>query len=127
MPFRVVGFIESTQATAGTWATAPSTLQGYGGQALAAMSSLGYGQTWQSVTRTSGVTYYNLTGKPILLQLMTVQGNSSVTLTVNGVSVGSSLLPTAAGQVPWATIIPVSASYVVTDGGTNTHTTFELR
>ena len=41
LPFRVVGYIESTQATAGTWATAPSTIQGEGGQALAAMSSLG--------------------------------------------------------------------------------------
>jgi hypothetical protein len=30
--YRVVGYIESTQATAGTWATAPSTIQGYGGQ-----------------------------------------------------------------------------------------------
>jgi hypothetical protein len=34
VPFRVVGYIESTQATAGTWATAPSKIQGYGGQAL---------------------------------------------------------------------------------------------
>jgi hypothetical protein len=34
VPFRIVGYIESTQATAGTWATAPSKIQGYGGQAL---------------------------------------------------------------------------------------------
>ena len=34
--YRVVGYVESTQATAGTWATAPSTIQGYGGQALSA-------------------------------------------------------------------------------------------
>lgn len=33
--FRIAGFIESTQATAGTWATAPSTIQGAGGEALA--------------------------------------------------------------------------------------------
>jgi hypothetical protein len=33
VPFRVVGTIESTQTTAGTWATAPSTIQGAGGQA----------------------------------------------------------------------------------------------
>ena len=26
--YRVVGYVESTQATAGTWATTPSTLQG---------------------------------------------------------------------------------------------------
>lgn len=31
VPYRVVGFVESTQATAGTWATAPSKIQGAGG------------------------------------------------------------------------------------------------
>jgi hypothetical protein len=35
VPFRIVGFVESTQATAGAWATAPSKIQGYGGLALA--------------------------------------------------------------------------------------------
>ena len=76
LPFRVVGFIQSTQATAGTWATAPSTIQGYGGQALAAMSSLGYGQTWQNVTGSRAVTttYYNTTGKPIIVF---ISGNST--------------------------------------------------
>lgn len=33
-PFRVVGFVQSTQATAGTWATVPSEIQGQGGQAI---------------------------------------------------------------------------------------------
>jgi hypothetical protein len=39
LPYRVVGYIESTQATAGTWATAPSTIQGVGGQAYIRPSS----------------------------------------------------------------------------------------
>lgn len=34
VPFRVVGFVDSTQATAGTWATTPSLVQGQGGQAI---------------------------------------------------------------------------------------------
>lgn len=87
--YRVVGFIQSTQATAGTWATAPSTIQGYGGQALAAMSSLGYGQTWQSVTRTAGTTYYNTTGKPIMMSVTasgTSTGAMNITPTIGGVS-----------------------------------------
>ncbi len=33
LAYRVVGYVESTQATAGTWATAPSTIQGAGGMA----------------------------------------------------------------------------------------------
>ncbi len=34
LPFRVLGYVESTQATAGAWATTPSTVQGNGGNAL---------------------------------------------------------------------------------------------
>ena len=36
--FRVVGLIRSTQATAGTWVTSPSLLQGHGGNVLASYS-----------------------------------------------------------------------------------------
>lgn len=86
VPFRVVGYIESTQTTAGTWATAPSTVQGYGGQALAAMSSFGHGQTYQNLTasRAYNVTYYNATGKPIEVTIHGGAGNISVFLNVNG-------------------------------------------
>ena len=39
--FRVVGRVISTQATAGTWATAPSNLQGGGGRAIAGGAGAG--------------------------------------------------------------------------------------
>ena len=116
VPYRVVGFIDSTQTTAGTWATAPSTIQGVGGQALAAMSSIGYGQTWQTVTRVSGTTYYNTTGKPILLSVgQNTAGTSSFTITING-----SALPTlfGSGAGAWGgftVVIPAGASYVYTN------------
>jgi len=47
VPFRVVGFLDITEATAGTWATAPTLVQGAGGGAWVAMgpsllSSNGY-------------------------------------------------------------------------------------
>ena len=119
--YRVVGYVESTQATAGTWATAPSTLQGYGGQALAAMSSLGYGQTWQSFvvgsTRVSGTTYYNTTGKPIQV---VASGSTSCLLTVNGVVSSSQLVYNTVTH-----IIPTYASYSISIGGTASW--FELR
>jgi hypothetical protein len=111
LPFRVVGYVESTQATAGTWATAPSTIQGQGGQALAAMSSIGYGQTWQSVTRTSGTTYYNTTGKPIHMVAVTSSITISV-LTVNGIALTSNTL----GATQFGAIIPSGSSYTVTGG-----------
>jgi hypothetical protein len=53
--YRVIGFINSTQATAGTWATTPSLIQGAGGQSLVRATPLqsmvrvntsnGYGST----------------------------------------------------------------------------------
>lgn len=112
LPFRVVGYIESTQATAGTWATAPSTIQGQGGQALAAMSSLGYGQTWQVVTgsRALSTTYYNTTGKPIYVLVDGLTG--AVGFVVNG-NTGLS----GGGQGVYSFIVPINNSYSVTAGG----------
>lgn len=131
--YRVIGYIESTQATAGTWATAPSTIQGVGGQALAALSSLGYGQSWQSVTRTSGTTYYNTTGKPVSINVQ-ITGLSSVIATVTAsVNGGAGFVITHAyGAGVNAigngyTTIPAGASYVLTDANITARTTYELR
>ena len=122
LAYRVIGYIESTQATAGTWASAPSTIQGYGGQALNAMSSLGYGQTWQSVTRTSGTTYYNTTGRPIQFKGDVVSNtNGTGALTVNGVSVGTMGGGYNSGGTQayggGGVVIPAGASYVWTISG----------
>jgi hypothetical protein len=86
--YRVIGVVRSTQTTAGTWSTAPSLIQGQGGQALAAMQSLGYGQTWQNVTgsRVASTTYYNTTGRPILVSIASRSSSTTnlITATVNG-------------------------------------------
>lgn len=137
VPFRIVGYVESTQTTAGTWAATPSKIQGIGGQIQsgdAAGNGFGYGQTWQSVTRTSGTTYYNTTGKPIALKVDTVSTSNGPTvgcdLVINGASVGK-IAPVSnsassgfggSGMV----IIPIGASYSITDSFA-THTAYELR
>ena len=126
LPFRVIGFIQSTQATAGTWATAPSTIQGYGGQALAAMSSLGYGQTWQVVTRTSGTTYYNTTGKPITC-FITFDVNSNWTINVNGYQLDVSSATGASNRSETTFIIPIGQSYVLTLSAGSATKVSELR
>jgi hypothetical protein len=111
--YRVLGYVDSTQATAGVWATAPSLVQGTGGQATA-LQSIGYGQTWQNVTGSRAVTttYYNTTGKPI--QVMIAQNaNATQTATVSGLSATSftgSFLNF---------IVPVGGSYSYTNGGGN--------
>ena len=111
--YRVVGYIESTQATAGTWATAPSTIQGCGGQALTAMSSLGYGQTWQNLTasRALSTTYYNTTSRPIVFQVFLVM--NSATINVNGTAAGQASTTTSSSLMA---IVPVSQSYSFTNG-----------
>lgn len=133
-PFRVLGYVESTQATAGTWATAPSTIQGMGGQAMVGMGTVGWGQTWQAVTRTSGTTYYNTTGKPIVVKAdITGPTGASIqtAITINGVSVGAlAQAYTASGGTYITTgniIIPPGASYVLTDSNITTRNTFEVR
>lgn len=112
--YRVIGYVESTQATAGTWATAPSTIQGAGGQAMTAMSSLGYGQTWQTVTRTSGTTYYNTTGRPIFvfLNLVSTASNQTLSLVVAGVTLHSN---TNTISTPGANYV-YSVSFIVGPG-----------
>jgi len=118
--YRVIGYIESTQATAGTWATAPSTIQGYGGQALNAMSSLGYGQTYSAPTRALTTTYYNTTGKPITCVIVGSSGVGnfgSLSVSINGAtafifaqSQNSSGTVACSGTF----IVPANASYIVT-------------
>jgi hypothetical protein len=135
LPFRVVGQITlPAQATAGTWATAPSAIQGQGGQALASMSSLGYGQTWQTVTRVSGTVYYNTTGKPILFNVSQYYAAVSAigaTMVING-GAGIIYAYSYSGASPslmaGSILIPAGASYastLVVNGGTVTYS--ELR
>jgi hypothetical protein len=127
--YRVVGYIESTQATAGTWATAPSTIQGCGGQALTAMSSFGFSQTWQNMTssRALSTTYYNTTGRTIYA-LVSPGNTSSTTNTfvVNGLTVMTGSFSGSSASFPFPIPIPPSASYSAASNAA-INTWYELR
>lgn len=137
--YRLVGYVESTQATAGTWATSPSTVQGVGGQAFIAMSSLGYGQTWQSVTRSAATTYYNSTGKPIVVSVIPVTAGSvgiafRLAFEINGLDIHGvvasmpAMYGISSGYGDQRTmIVPSGASYAVTVSGCTISSWFELR
>jgi hypothetical protein len=129
LPFRVVGYIESTQATAGTWATAPSTIQGQGGQALTAMSSLGYGQTWQDVTgsRAKNTTYYNTTGKPIQVLITQIDAAGGIALSINGSTVASAGSGASGANFAISAIIPSGNSYLLQNIGGAVSRWSELR
>lgn len=47
--YRLIGFIRSTQATAGTWATAPSLIQGQGGVSMGQITNV-----WKGALQTAG-------------------------------------------------------------------------
>ena len=119
--YRVVGYVESTQATAGTWVSTMN-IQGAGGQALSTMSSLGYGQRWQDVTasRTIGTTYYNATGRPIVVSITTSSGasvNDFWNLTIGGLLLGRKGQAYAASALQSVEfLVPVGASYLLTYG-----------
>jgi len=120
VPFRVLGYIESTQATAGAWATVPSTIQGAGGQAMTSLGSLGSGQTWQDLTasRSFATNYTNTTGKPIVVYIQVVSTVATgIALTINGFSLNSNT-NTPAGFMIISAIIPPGAVYnASTPGG----------
>lgn len=131
--YRVVGYVESTQATAGTWATAPSTIQGVGGQALTAMSSLGYSQSWQDVTasRALATTYYNTTGRPITVSISSNNSvaNGYATLAINGTLFTSTNQTSGNRASAIVAIIPPGNTYAFANGSGVTTIVywFELR
>lgn len=113
VPFRVVGFIDIIEATAGTWATAPSTIQGSGGQALVGFNAIRMGT---AVASTSG-TSIDFTGIPLWAKRITVMFNGvstngtslqmlqlgSTTIEISGYVSGSNIGTTAWNAITSAT------------------------
>jgi hypothetical protein len=101
------------------------TLQAATGTVALTSDVIGLSQTWQSVTRTSGVTYTNTTGKPINVLSQATAGGATVdTWTVGGVALPN-IVPGAATNSVISFIVPVGATYShVTAGTINV---FELR
>ena len=89
LPFRIVGFIDILEATPGTWASAPITIQGLGGTILSGIGDVGDGRKYYNMTtrRVSNVTYYNNTAREIKV-ILDVVGNV-VTAVVGGVTIFS--------------------------------------
>lgn len=114
VPFRVVGFLDITEATAGTWATAPTLVQGAGGQTAGATSGFGVGQTivdYSSSGRAVNTTYYNTTGRPIFVYIQ---------LDTSTNPLGSGSLNMGGGGPPainsaWTLFVPAGASYGVSN------------
>ena len=117
VPYSIIYRIDSTQATNTAWATPFTLLQGVGGQALAAMSSLGYGQTWKTTSYAVNTTYYNTKGKPIVVNARgTFTGaDNSFSATIAGLANAVSGGSAAAGAIASVLfLVPANASFSIT-------------
>lgn len=117
--FRLRGFCDISEAAAGTWATAPTLVQPIGGQALTAMSSLGYGQAYtvyytagSGSGRAIGGTYYNGSGRTRFVLLTAAGQNSQISFLVNGNRIGMATCANAAsGSGSTAFVVPAGCFY----------------
>lgn len=121
VPYRLMGIAEYTQTTAGTHASAHTLLVGAGGNALSAMSSFGYGQTSQTVTRSMNTTYYNTTGKPIecFVVIQGVSTDTYATVSLNGgtpTNFAAGNVNTGASICGGSFTVPAGQSYSVSGG-----------
>lgn len=96
-------------------------------------ASLGYGQTWQLVTRTAGVTYTNSTGRPIML-VKNINGSGSASCSANIAFNGGSAITfvsSSAGTGPSGSagsiIIPPGSTYVLGEVNVTSTNNYELR
>lgn len=112
--YKLIGFVDSAWTSAVGWGALSNAASIGGFMPMAAMNSLGYGQTWQDVTasRAVGTTYYNLTGRPISVNA--VSSASAWGLTINGVS----LIPgaTYASLISIVFQVPPGQSYSLSSG-----------
>lgn len=131
-PFRVVGYVDATWGS-NTW-TSISSVQGMGGQACTALGSLGYGQTWHTYTtgggdpRQNGVSYYNLSGKPIFVAISFSQSSATAsTLYVGGTLVANCNQSNVVGGQQMCAIVPPGVSYTAGFGSNGYSVWAELR
>lgn len=111
VPYRVVGFIETVQTTAGLWASAPTKVQGGGGQALLYNNTA---NSWNNITdkpaRLSGMGFIDVKPK---FTAKSVHGG--ILYLVNG-----SLYSSSGSNAVFATVLrAINGNYYTTIGADN--------
>lgn len=94
VPFRVVGFVDITEATAGTWATAPALVQGAGGNAPKLKPAIQASATANGNNNSQTVSVsFNAPGPGVLFAIVATNygtqtaGANATTLSINGTQV----------------------------------------
>ena len=91
VPYRVVGFVDSTQATAGTWASTPTLVQGIGGLTLVRQNVL------SSMVRVDTVSGYGSTNTKIARFTNTITNQGSDITYADSATLGGSFTINVAG------------------------------
>ena len=104
-------------------------------EATSAANAIGINQTWQSFTtsggspqRTTGTTYTNSTGRPIMIAFSCNSGGASPTITIDSVTwtIGSGSSQYF-NQATFSGVIPSGSTYSVSSFGSGSVTWAELR
>ena len=96
------------------------TLPASTGTAALTSDVIGVGQTWQTVTRVTGTTYTNSTGKPIMAAVSYTcdTGNTVQGLTINGITCYAAGCSGSGDPSGFSLIVPNGATYrFLTNGG----------
>lgn len=104
----------ATSITLATGASVTLIYDGANWSQAAGNTSIGYGQSWQTVTRLKNTLYYNTTGRPISVAIVAAVGNTSgdLALEVDGLAVAATEGPGGGSYNYWLTaIVPPGASY----------------
>jgi hypothetical protein len=95
------------------------------------LAGLGYGQTWQaftSVTRVFSTTYYNTTGKPIMVECYGIGvGDTTIGAIITGSTMSIGRNSVSGGAAYGSIIVPAGASYQITYSGSTWGGWSELR
>lgn len=92
VPFRVVGFLDVTEAVAGTWAVAPTAKLGIGGQALAALNPV---KAWCTFNGTLAGTNAPIAGNNVTSVTRNAAGDYTVNLAKATVDANYAVLGTS--------------------------------
>jgi len=125
--YRVIGFVDATFTTATGWGSL-ALVQGTGGQALAAMSSLGYGARGASPGRALNTTYYNTTSRPMFVEIIFDANapGAGLTAVVDGSSRQSNLCQsTSQAGMSICTLVGPFSSYRANSSGSVTLTSWK--